>query len=225
MDVRFTTLNVQPQNLLSVLDGSNFYDSIFFHGPDYMAFDKEGAVLVHVLPYKNTTSVYGPEDHVDKVIRIMLEHHLKELMPHYRMEDGRFHENLLTATYAHLQCQALPTYSFLVTPVLRGYEYYLHRVLHDKMGLETERNKANNFRFFERLPQGEYRCSHRNVELLSDAQEDYLNRLFMAYREDRHPLAHWPLRSKHAVVLTELDLAKEMLERAFLAFNEYYQLF
>ena len=60
----------------------------------------------------------------------------------------------------------------LVTPIFRAYEYYLHRILGDIMGLDTETDKgANNFSFFTKNAAGLYLslihiyCKNRYGEL------------------------------------------------------------
>lgn len=68
-----------------------------------------------------------------------VENQFEQLLPHYRMETEKQYANLLSAVYNTMLTGYMPDYTCLVTPIFRTYEYYLHRILGDTMGLATEK--------------------------------------------------------------------------------------
>ena len=120
----------------------------------------------------------------------------------------------------------MPDYTCLVTPIFRAYEYYLHKILGEKMQLSTENDKGtNNFSFFSRKTDGSYECNSSSRNVLSADQLNYLNALYTTYNGVRHPFSHWSASDVDVAVITEMEEARNYLLDAFALIEQYYILF
>lgn len=133
---------------------------------------------------------------------------------------------LLTAVFNTKLVVDLPDFTFLVTPVFRAMEFYLHRILHDYLGKETETDKGkNNFAFFsiDEITQEYYYNS--KAENLSPPQINYLNKLYNEYNKIRHPYSHWSQNIIDTEVIEDLETARELILTNLKLMNEFYQVF
>lgn len=131
-----------------------------------------------------------------------------------------------SAIYNTMLTGYMPDYTCLVTPIFRAYEYYLHRILGDIMGLDTETDKgANNFSFFTKNAAGLYECNSRSRSALSAQQLNYLNNLYTKYNSVRHPYSHWSASDVDTAVITSIDEARNLLNDGIILVNQYYTLF
>ncbi len=73
-----------------------------------------------------------------------VEMRFEKLLPHYVHYSPKHYSNLLSAVYNSMLTGYMPDYTCLITPIFRAYEYYLHRILGDMMGLETVTAKGIN---------------------------------------------------------------------------------
>lgn len=113
-----------------------------------------------------------------------------------------------------------------VTPILRAYEFYLHRVLGDKMGLSTsDANGKNNFAYFNKNASGRYECNSNKTSLLTSAQQVFLDDLYNAYHSVRHPYSHWSADDYDTAVITTIEKAVEHLVNGLTLVDKYYILF
>src|SRR3712207_1461256 len=63
--------------------------------------------------------------------------------------DTKLRNTLLSAVFNTLIIGYMPDYTCLVTPLFRAMEFYLHRILSDKLGKVTTTSKGkNNFSYF-----------------------------------------------------------------------------
>lgn len=155
-----------------------------------------------------------------------VETRFEQVLPHYRHESEKHYTNLLSAVYNTLLTGYMPDYTCLVTPIFRAYEYYLHRILGDIMGLDTETDKGtNNFSFFSKNAAGLYECNNRNKNLLSQPQLNYLNRLYTKYNSVRHPYSHWSANDVDTAVITDITTARDLLKDGLALIDQYYSLF
>lgn len=125
----------------------------------------------------------------------------------------------------------MPDYTCLVTPLFRAMEFYLHRILHDKLGKNTTRTgkdgkfKGNNFAFFdENETTGNFEYNLSAVGLSSN-QIDYLNQLYSSYNKMRHPYSHWSENSMDTHVITDIKIAHDLILEGLQFINKYYILF
>lgn len=120
----------------------------------------------------------------------------------------------------------MPDYTCLVTPIFRTYEYYLHRILGDTMGLATEKeNGTNNFSYFLRNNIGKYECNSPKTALLTLQQQDYLNDLYTKYNSVRHPYSHWSAEDVETAVIPDIQTARQLLLEGIEMIDRYYTVF
>lgn len=150
----------------------------------------------------------------------------QEMIPNYRHVSQKHYANLLSAVYNTMLTGYMPDYTCLVTPIFRVYEYYLHRILGDKMGLTTETAKGNSyFSFFSRNTNGLYECNNQKKKVLLEQQLIYLNDLYTKYNKIRHPYSHWSVNDNSTAVIGDIDEARDLLNEGIMLVNQYYSLF
>lgn len=155
-----------------------------------------------------------------------VEIHFEQMLPHYRHESEKHYFNLLSAVYNTMLTGYMPDYTCLVTPIFRAYEYYLHRILGDILGLETENDKGvNKFSFFSKDAAGFFNLNHHNAESLTRDQLEYLNTLYTKYNSVRHPYSHWSASDIDTAVVTDIATARDILNDGLNLIDQYYTLF
>ena len=156
-----------------------------------------------------------------------VEIRFEELLPDFvGRRNGKHYLNLLSAVYNTMLTGYMPDYTSLITPVFRAHEYYLHRILGDKMQLETMNDKGvNKFAYFDKKTDGSYECNHPNVSMLNSGQKDYLNKLYSSYNSVRHPYSHWSAVDYETAVITDMETARELLIKGLTLINKYYRMF
>jgi ribonuclease HI len=132
----------------------------------------------------------------------------------------------LSAVFNTLIVGYMPDYTCLVTPLFRAMEFYLHRILSDKLGKTTTTSKGrNNFSYFTLnnvTKKYEYNSSWGN---LNNDQIDYLNELYNRYNRMRHPYAHWAENSLDTHVITDIKTARDLITEGLQFINKYYIIF
>lgn len=156
-----------------------------------------------------------------------VENNFERLLPHYTgSRNDKNYINLLSAVYNTMLTGYMPDYTCLVTPIFRAYEYYLHKILGEKIGLNTARdNGTNNFAYFDKDASGKYFCNSNDVDKLNEVQRDFLNELYNSYNSVRHAYSHWSADDYDTAVITEMGPARELIEKGIALINKYYILF
>lgn len=156
-----------------------------------------------------------------------VEEHFERLLPNYRGNyDDKNYSNLLSATYNAMLTGYMPDYTCLVTPIFRAYEFYLHKILNEKMELDTAHdNGTNNFGYFTKTAAGSYECSSSSKNKLSDKQLAFLNDFYTNYNKVRHPYSHWSSEDYDTAMIDSIEKARVLLENGLNLINEYYILF
>lgn len=156
-----------------------------------------------------------------------VENKFENYLPDYKEDrQGKHYNNLLSAVYNTMLTGYMPDYTALLAPVFRSYEYYLHRILGDVMGLTTENNNGtNNFSFFDKIANGVYECNSPKRNLLDTNQLKYLNELYISYHEIRHPYSHWSADDTETAVITDMETAQDYIKKGLTLFDKYYILF
>ena len=165
--------------------------------------------------------------HVLTLTKEEVEVKFEQFLPHYNEKRSEKHyNNLLSAVYNTMLTGYMPDYTFLITPIFRAYEYCLHRVLKDKMGLNTcDSNGKNNFGYFNKNASGRFECSSNKISTLSAQQLVLLNDLYNAYYSVRHPYSHWSADDYDTAVITTNEVAREYLVKGLTLVDKYYKLF
>ena len=198
----------------------------YVQGKQTVLLQKIIATAIELLGNKQTVIETLNSYHALTLSANEVETQFEQVLPHYRHESEKHYANLLSAVYNTLLTGYMPDYTCLVTPIFRAYEYYLHRILGDIMGLDTETDKGtNNFSFFSKNAVGLYECNNRNINLLSQQQLNYLNRLYTKYNSVRHPYSHWSASDVDTAVITDITTARDLLKDGLFLIDQYYSLF
>lgn len=200
----------------------------YVQGKQSSLFQKLISYAIELLPTENAVVEVLNTYHAVNIEKADLENTFSQLMPDFpdNEEDVKVRNTLLTAVFSTKIVADLPDFTFLVTPIFRTMEYYLHKILHDYLKKDTENEKGkNNFHFFstnDTTKEYYYNSGHVN---LNDIQIDYLNRLYNAYNRIRHPYSHWSQDSIDTKVIEDLKTARELIITNLKLINEFYQVF
>ena len=108
----------------------------YVQGKQSVLFQKIISLAVEFMNNEQTVIKILNSFHVLTIAKEEVEVKFEQLLPHY---DGKrsekLYNNLLSAGYNTMVMGYMPDYTSLVTPIFRAYEYYLHRILWDKMGV------------------------------------------------------------------------------------------
>ena len=198
----------------------------YVQGKQTVLFQKIVAAAIELLGNKQTVIETLNNYHALTLKADEVETCFEQMLPHYRHESPKHYANLLSAVYNTMLTGYMPDYTCLVTPIFRAYEYYLHRILGDNMGLDTETDKGTNrFAFFSKNSVGLYECNCREANLLSLQQLNFLNALYTKYNSVRHPYSHWSASDIDTAVITDIDTARGILTDGLNLADQYYTLF
>ncbi len=215
---------LQANNVVTI----NCYNNSrsFVQGKQTVLFQKLIASAIERLTNKQIVVETLNRYHALTITPEEVENKFEQLVPHYRHDTKKHYYNLLTGVYNTMLTGYMPDYTCLVTPIFRAYEYYLHKILGEKMQLSTENdNGTNNFSFFSRKTDGSYKCNSSSRNVLSADQLDYLNTLYTTYNSVRHPFSHWSASDVDVAVITKMEEARNYLLDAFALIERYYILF
>ena len=202
-------------------------------GKQSVLFRKIISLAIENLPTDSAVIEVLNTYHALTVEKLEVENTFSNLLPNFPTDDKdtKLRNTLLSAVFNTLITGYMPDYTCLVTPLFRAMEFYLHRILHDKLGHDTTRTgkdgkfKGNNFSFFsvnETTGNFEYNSS---AVVLSTNQIDFLNQLYNSYNKIRHPYSHWSENSMDTHVITDIKTAHDLILEGLKFINEYYKLF
>lgn len=199
----------------------------YVQGKQSVLFQKIISLAVEFMNNEQTVIETLNRFHVLTITKEEVEVKFEQLLPHY---DGKrsekLYNNLLSAGYNTMVMGYMPDYTSLVTPIFRAYEYYLHRILWDKMGEHTcKKNGSNNFGYFKKDSSGRFECTSNKISLLNSQQQTFLNDLYNAYHGVRHPYSHWSADDYDTAVITSIEIAREYLIKGLTLIDKYYTLF
>ncbi len=205
----------------------------YVQGKQSLLFQKIISSAIEKLPTEDAVIEVLNTYHALTVKDTELENAFSIVMPNFPIneQDTTLRNTLLSAVYNTLITGFMPDYTFLVTPLFRVMEFYLHRILHDKLGKNTTRTGrfgrfiGNNFGYFrhnETSNKFEYNSDEAD---LNPEQIDFLNKLYNKYNEIRHPYSHWAENSIDTPVIPDLKTAQDLILEGLKFLNEYYIIF
>jgi ribonuclease HI len=173
----------------------------------------------------------------DDVIEVLNRYHaltIKEeevynefakILPNFPItfSDTKLFNTLLSAVYNTMLVGYMPDYTCLVTPIFRVTEYYLHRILHDKLEKETYKNNRNYFGYFSK-DNGKYSYNSERKDL-NNNQISLLNDFYNFYCQVRNQYSHWMKDSFDTPVITNINDAREYLLEGLQLVDNYYRIF
>ena len=228
--ISFSTERIDTRTRIKVNHGNNVvvincYNNTksYVQGKQNSLFQKIVASAIEVLTNSQTVVETLNSYHALTLTKTEVETKFEELIPNYRHLSSKHYANLLSAVYNTMLTGYMPDYTCLVTPLFRAFEYYLHRILGDVMGLDTENDKGKNtFAYFTKNALGLYECNNAKVAVLSASQLDYLNRLYTKYNSIRHPYSHWSASDVDTAVITNIQDARQLLLDGLALIDQYY---
>ena len=199
----------------------------YVQGKQSVLFQKIISLAVELMKNGQTVIETLNHVHVLTISQNEVEIKFEDLLPNYNEKRSEKHyNNLLSAVYNTMLTGYMPDYTSLITPIFRAYEYYLHKILGDKMELNTcDKNGKNNFGYFRKNDSGRYECSSDNIKRLTASQADFLNELYNEYHGVRHQYSHWSADDYDTAVITSIDDAREYLLKGLTLVNKYYTLY
>lgn len=203
------------------------YEKSYVQGKKSVLFQKLIATGVERLSTKQSVVETLNSYHALNITQEEVEVHFDVIMPHYNGNySDKIYFNLLSAVYNTMLTGYMPDYTCLITPIFRAYEYCLHKILGDKMSLDTARNNGtNNFSYFCKEDDGKYKCNSHKKNLLSIAQLDFLNDLYTNYNSVRHPYSHWSSDDYDTAVIPNIETARDLIRKGLTLVDKYFELF
>lgn len=153
---------------------------------------------------------------------------LCSLMPNLPadLKDRKLYNSLLSAVFNTLLIGYMPDYTCLITPVCRIMEYYLHRILGDRLGHETSEkghyNNKNKFKYFKIDKQTNLYVYKYSTIVLNQTQLEFLNELYNMYNRIRHGYFHWSQNSMDTAVITNMEEVHDKTEKILKFIDKYY---
>ena len=232
-DINFNVENLGTRNKITISQGCNKVvincysnSKSYVQGKQTVLFQKIIATAIELLRTGQSVIETLNSYHALTISKIEVENKFDQLLPHYRKETEKQYSNLLSSVYNTMLTGYMPDYTCLVTPIFRAYEFYLHRILGDVMGVDTETDRGtNNFAFFSKNSLGLYECNSREVGKLNTKQIDFLNKLYTQYNRVRHPYSHWSASDVETAVITKCTQAREIILEGLEVIDEYYTVF
>lgn len=200
----------------------------YVQGKQSVLFQKIITLAIEKLPTDNAVIEVLNAYHALTVEEAEVENAFSTILPNFpsNHHDSKLRNTLLSAVFNTLITGYMPDYTCLVTPIFRVMEFYLHRILNDKLGKPTTNgNDKNNFAYFTinaRTNNYEYNSSTGS---LSCEQINFLNELYNKYNRIRHPYSHWAEDSINTQVITDINTAHDLILDGLRFINEYYIIF
>lgn len=200
----------------------------YVQGKQCLLFQKIISLAIEKLPTDNAVIEVLNTYHALTIKEYEVENAFSNILPNFPMNDSdtKLRNTLLSAVFNTLLTGYMPDYTCLVTPLFRAMEFYLHRILSDKLGKNTTTPKGkNNFSYFGLIDSTNIYKYNSSKGNLNNNQIDYLNKLYNRYNNMRHPYAHWAENSMDTQVITNVETARDLILEGLKFINEYYKTF
>jgi caulimovirus viroplasmin len=200
----------------------------YVQGKQSILFQKIISLAIEKLPTDNAVIEVLNTYHALTVKEAEVENAFSTILPDFpaNHHDSKLRNTLLSAVFNTLITGYMPDYTCLVTPMFRVMEFYLHRILKDKLGKPTTNgNDKNNFAYFNiNAITNNYEYNSSTGSLNSE-QINFLNELYNRYNRMRHPYSHWAESSTDTQVITDIKTAHELILDGLRFVNKYYTIF
>lgn len=215
--------------VINCYNGSKSY----VQGRQSILFEKIIFNAIEKLPTDNAVIEVLNNFHALTIKEFEVENAFSNILPDFSCgnKDIRLRNTLLSAVFNTITTGYMPDYTCLIFPLFRAMEFYLHRILGDKLGNNTTRVgkdgifKGNNFSFFS-TNTGMNRYEYNGpVGNLNSKQIDYLNELYNRYNQMRHPYFHWRECSMDTHVISDINTAHDLINDGLKFINKYYIIF
>lgn len=179
------------------------------------------------LPSKENIKEVLSNYHALIIEESMLERTFSNILPNF-IDNGdiKLKNTLLSAVFNTLIVGYMPDYTYLVFPLFRAMEFYLHEILNRKLSKNTTtKTGKNDFSYFSLDSQSGSYVYNSTKGNLNEDQLNYLNELYNRYNKIRHPYSHWSEESMDTQVITDINTAHELLEEGLKFIDKYYIIF
>lgn len=208
----------------------------YVQGKHCLLFERIISLAINELESDNAVLEALNTYHALTITEQEVENAFSSILPDFPKDhnDPKLKRTLLTAVFNTLMTGYMPEYTFLVTPIFRSMECYLHKILGDKLELTTERilsngdiNKKiiNNFGYFAFDTNKNKYVYNSDKKNLNDKQIEYLNELYNRYNQNRHPYSHWRKYSIDVSIITDIKTAHDLIKENLKFINNYYIIF
>ncbi|ERJ12739.1 ribonuclease H1 domain-containing protein [Haloplasma contractile] len=200
----------------------------YVQGKQTVLFQKLISYAIEKLPNDNQVVETLNAYHALTIDEIEVINKMKDLIPNFpgNFSDTKHYNNVLSAVFNTMLVGYMPDYTCLLTPTFRAMEYYLHKILNGKLGKNTENtNGRNNFSFFSKDSTTEKYYYNSSNNGLDKTKIDYLNDLYNYYNKIRHPYSHWSQNSMDVQVISEMNVARDLIIEGLELINKYYIIF
>lgn len=200
----------------------------YVQGKQSVLFQNIIQYAIEKLPNKNAVIETLNYYHALSIDETEVERKFREMLPNFpeRFQDAKHYNTLLSAVYNTMLTGYMPDYTCLIHPVFRAIEYYLHRILHNKLGKNTVyENGSNKFNYFSKDQSSGRYYYNSSYNELSDDQIILLNEFYNFYNKIRHPFSHWSLHSIDSAVITSMTVARDYIKEGLNLVNNYYIIF
>jgi caulimovirus viroplasmin len=200
----------------------------YVQGKQSFLFQKIISLAIENLPTENAVIEVLNTYHALTVEKSELENAFSNIMSNFPTseKDTKLRNTLLQAVYNTLITGYMPDYTFLLTPLFRVMEFYLHRILAVKLGKNTTTSRGgNNFSYFSIDASTNEYYYNSSKGSLNVNQIKYLDDLYNKYNKIRHPYSHWAENSIDTQVITDIATARELILEGLKFINKYYILF
>lgn len=200
----------------------------YVQGKQSSLFQKLISYAVEKLPTDNSVIEILNTYHALTIDEIEVENMFSSMLPNFpkSFTDSKHYNNLLSAVYNTMLAGYMPDYTCLLMPIFRAMEYYLHRILFEKLGKNTiSSTGTNNFSYFDKdtTTSRYYYNSDRNG--LDAHQINFLDDAYNYYNKIRHPYTHWSQNSIDVQVVTDMHVARDLIIEGLKLVDRYYIMF
>ncbi|QYA47863.1 viroplasmin family protein [Nosocomiicoccus ampullae] len=142
---------------------------------------------------------------------------MEEIIPHYEISDIKNIDKIIYNAVYNLELNLIKKeYSDLVLPIFNLMEYILHKILNDKLGVETKRrNGSNNFAYFDKDPNTQKYYCNKDTTLLKGNLSVLLNNVYNFYSSNRHGYVHVSYDDEDISIIEDIEVAKDILTEGF----------
>ena len=180
--------------------------------------------FIQLLPDSEEVIVTMNEIQDDRVSFESVESTFVKLLPNYNFENQKLDNSLHQAIQNYETSLSQYDYTYLVMPVLRALEYYLHKTL-GKAELQTvDKRDRNFFAYFQGKNPRKLQKGHRK-KFSSSAEISYVEKLYDFYALRRHSYSHWDEDSDDTAVIENINDARDIISEACQIINEYYTIY
>lgn len=174
--------------------------------------------LIQLLPNAEEVIKTMNDFQDDNVSYSVVESTFQDFFPNYRKSEQVLNNALYQTIQNYETSLKQYDYTYLVFPVFRALEYFLHRTLSKANLITANERGVNNFGFFD-----DERCiqnAHRDK--FTFEEREYVEKLYQFYKNRRHKYFHWAQDSLDTAIVEDIQTVRKEIKDACKIIDEYY---